>query len=134
MIVVSLSGIIMLQTRSYQLQQYTYMPHPNEQQEPQYWWYKLELLASHFCEAVRKFCIPGSSIPIDETMVRCFGRTFTAIRCQISQLNELAKLHVTALPTRANPDAEIRQRDSSMSAVFRTPLTSSINIYIYILL
>lgn len=46
-------------------------PDPNKKE----WWYRLEPLARRFRENCQRYYTPGSSLSVDEIMVRCYGRT-----------------------------------------------------------
>lgn len=46
------------------------------------WWHKMEPLASTFREACRSRWLPGSTVAIDEMMIRCHGRSPDTVKAR----------------------------------------------------
>jgi Transposase IS4 len=80
-----------------QIKRYLHISHPDEDKEnKKQWWYKLDPLASYFQEAAEKYYQPGSNISIDETMIRCFGRTKHTIKMPNKPIQQGYKIFALA--------------------------------------
>ncbi|KAJ5562285.1 hypothetical protein N7461_001046 [Penicillium sp. DV-2018c] len=62
------------------------------QPDDERWWYKLEPLASTVERAARQYYHPGANISIDETMVRCFGRSKHTVKIPNKPIKQGYKL------------------------------------------
>jgi hypothetical protein len=60
------------------------------------WWYKLEPLAFSFERVAQQHYQPGSNIFVDETMIRCFGRTYHAIKMPNKPIKQGYKIFAIA--------------------------------------
>ena len=76
--------LYMSQKRFEQIKRFLHISRPDtdskRQPQDKRWWYKLEPLASSFEKAAQQHYQPGSNIAIDESMIRCFGRTKHTIK------------------------------------------------------
>jgi hypothetical protein len=49
-------------------------PHPNDEENAELWWWRLDPIISLFCNGCRQYLILGTAVAIDEIMVRFYGR------------------------------------------------------------
>jgi hypothetical protein len=68
----------------------------DDQKATKQWWYKVEPLASEFEKAAQNYYYPGSNISIDETMIRCFGRTKHTIKMPNKPISQGYKIFALA--------------------------------------
>ena len=68
----------------------------DDQKATKQWWYKVEPLASEFERAAQNYYHPGSNISIDETMIRCFGRTKHTIKMPNKPISQGYKIFALA--------------------------------------
>ncbi|KAJ5135615.1 uncharacterized protein N7515_004893 [Penicillium bovifimosum] len=64
--------------------------------EDKCWWSKLEPLACAFQRAAGQYYTPGSNVSIDETMVRCFGRSKHTVKMPNKPIKQGYKLFALA--------------------------------------
>jgi hypothetical protein len=84
-----------------QIKRYLHISHPDEdekrsEKDIKQWWYKVEPLSSSFKEAAQKHYQPGSNISIDETMIRCFGRTKHTVKMPKKPIQQGYKIFALA--------------------------------------
>jgi len=60
------------------------------------WWYKLEPLASLWESAAQRYYQVGSNLSIDETMIRCFGRSSHTIKMPSKPIEKGYKIFALA--------------------------------------
>lgn len=68
----------------------------NHQPGDKRWWYKLEPVASSFERAARQYYQPGSNVSVDETMIRCFGRTKHTVKMPNKPIKQGYKIFALA--------------------------------------
>lgn len=89
--------LYMTLTRFEQVKRYLHISRPNKEQDDfKQWWYKVEPLASSFDKASQQYYQPGSNISIDETMIRCFGRTKHTVKMPSKPIEQGYKIFVLA--------------------------------------
>ena len=60
------------------------------------WWYKMEPLVGRFRQACTRYYAPSDSIAIDESMVRCFGRSSHTYKMPNKPISQGYKLYALA--------------------------------------
>jgi hypothetical protein len=79
-----------------QIRRYLHVSPPDQRPEHKQWWYKLEPLASSFDQAAQRYYQPGSNVSIDETMIRCFGRTKHTVKMPSKPIKQGYKIFALA--------------------------------------
>ena len=67
-----------------------------QQPKDKRWWYKLEPLASLWESAAQRYYQVGSNLFIDETMIRCFGRSSHTIKMPSKPIEKGYKIFALA--------------------------------------